>query len=401
MRQERFFVYIFAIIFLLSIFLCMQFSYKNTGKNITYKRKIVTVSVFYNKFVITNKDTHLYKLDGIIQTVGTVKEGSSLILDGIYHNYFKIKDTNYYVYFEDVIKTKDFEVFDDYSNRVKVNGKLTLDGIIINEEVSLSMKREVNDYYVIFNNQKFIINSEENVFNTYEQAANSIPVLTYHFFKDDNYGNIITVKNTDFYEQMKYLYDNNYYNPTTKELEQYIDGTKTLPKKSVIITIDDGAYSVYKYAYPILKKFNIRAILYIITSYVKDYDETKEKSWFISSKMYEEMKSSPNIYLNSHTSNMHAESANSTIVRIDRGNYNDVVVDLKESINFLGNSESFCYPFGIYNNQAMNAVKEAGFPIAFTTNVGNVYVGDNKLELNRQYINRGTPLKTFIKKVSN
>ena len=50
--------------------------------------------------------------------------------------------------------------------------------------------------------------------------------------KDNNYMEI-----SAFEKQMKYLSDNNYYYPSWDEVYQFVQNKKTLPKKSVVITI--------------------------------------------------------------------------------------------------------------------------------------------------------------------
>ena len=90
--------------------------------------------------------------------------------------------------------------------------------------------------------------------------TSGVPVLMYHFFYDKN----VTTKNDGnwmeihlFEDQMKYLSENNYYQPTWDELIDYVDGKTTLPEKSVIVTADDGNPSFFELAVPICQKYNI------------------------------------------------------------------------------------------------------------------------------------------------
>jgi len=52
------------------------------------------------------------------------------------------------------------------------------------------------------------------------------------------------------------------------KLAWYIQQGKTLPKKAIVITIDDGYKDNYLYAYPILKKHNAPATMFIATGYI-------------------------------------------------------------------------------------------------------------------------------------
>lgn len=57
------------------------------------------------------------------------------------------------------------------------------------------------------------------------------------------------------------------------------DSEKTeLPSKPIIITFDDGYYSNYEYIYSILKKYNVKVSIFIVTDKIgKEIMEEIEK----------------------------------------------------------------------------------------------------------------------------
>lgn len=59
----------------------------------------------------------------------------------------------------------------------------------------------------------------------------------------------------------------------------YAKGTK-LPAKPVIITADDGYQSMYTVAWPILKKYNYKMTVFLITSYIGDTNSTRRNNDF-------------------------------------------------------------------------------------------------------------------------
>jgi len=72
-----------------------------------------------------------------------------------------------------------------------------------------------------------------------------------------------------FEKQIKFL--KKYYNSISLPyLLQLLKSKKKLPKNPVILTFDDGYESNYKYAFPILKKYNIPASIFITTNFVND-----------------------------------------------------------------------------------------------------------------------------------
>ena len=65
---------------------------------------------------------------------------------------------------------------------------------------------------------------------------------------------------------MKVLYDEKFKTITLEEIEQYVNGKISLPRKSILLTFDDGYEEMYKYVYPILKKYNLSAVVFLIIS---------------------------------------------------------------------------------------------------------------------------------------
>ena len=95
----------------------------------------------------------------------------------------------------------------------------------------------------------------------------SVPVLMYHHVLSQDSFIASSIKNFD--EQMKYLYENGWKTLSIDEFYQYKLGKLKLPKKSVFITFDDGWRDNFIYAYPILKKYNLRATLFVVTQWIE------------------------------------------------------------------------------------------------------------------------------------
>ena len=145
-----------------------------------------------------------------------------------------------------------------------------------------------------------------NIKRVKKEKRTSIPVLMYHFFYDKTNNEEKTnhnyIEKKTFYKQMKFLSDNKYNSITPNELEKYIDGKEKIPEKTIMITIDDGAISQYKYAFPILKHFNLKASFAIINSTTGQNDKT---GWHLTKDMYNEMNESGIITFYSHSHDMH------------------------------------------------------------------------------------------------
>lgn len=233
-------------------------------------------------------------------------------------------------------------------------------------------------------------NKTESQTPTYKSSGTGgLPVLMYHFFynaaagetpRDNNF-----IEISAFESQMKYLSDNNFYFPTWKEVEDYIDGKKSLPAKSIVITVDDGDESFFRLALPVIEKYNVKATEFLVTSwngwYCNDYKSSK-------------------VSYQSHSDQMHKGGANGKGVLLS-WSYDQIYKDLMDSKNCLnGEATVFCYPFGQYIESNKKVLKDAGYKLAFTTQGGRVHKGADKYALPRVRISKGISLQSFANMVN-
>ena len=220
-----------------------------------------------------------------------------------------------------------------------------------------------------------------------EKSKNSLPVLMYHYFYDKSKGekakNGNWIEISKFEEQLKYLKDNDYYFPTWDEVSDFVEGKVDLPKKSVVITMDDGHKSLYKLAIPMLDKYKIPATAFIIT---KKFDTSNLEKYKNSTIIFE-----------SHTNDMHHGG----------GTYGhggifpalplkESVTDLKTSIEKLGGSANvLAYPYGDCTERTKEAAEQSGMILAFTTVNKKLKPGMNKYELPRVRIDGKISLNGF------
>lgn len=176
--------------------------------------------------------------------------------------------------------------------------------------------------------------------------GNGIAVLNYHFTISDEEKSScspssICMNENLFDEHLKYIKENGFYTATLKELEDYLDGKIYLPKKSVVITIDDGWF--VSRAISKLEKYDLHGVLFLIGSLapVTDY-------------------ASKNLEIASHTWNLHG--AYGSLVN---ASFDTIIEDLSQSKSSLNGTPYFCYPFYQYDNHVIEALKQTGFTMAF------------------------------------
>jgi peptidoglycan/xylan/chitin deacetylase (PgdA/CDA1 family) len=118
--------------------------------------------------------------------------------------------------------------------------------------------------------------------------ADRVPVLCYHYVRGPGgplqfarvFGYVVLslpllddselwkVSRRGFDRQMQYLVARGYHTVSLDDLHEWQMGRKELPAKSVVLTFDDGEESQYKYAFPLLRKYGLRATLFVVTSRV-------------------------------------------------------------------------------------------------------------------------------------
>lgn len=90
-------------------------------------------------------------------------------------------------------------------------------------------------------------------------APNEIPVFAFHSVLPDR-----------FESQMAYLAENGYRTIDANGLLEIVRGRRTASERTVAITFDDGRGSLWATAFPILQKYGIRAIAFIVPCRIRD-----------------------------------------------------------------------------------------------------------------------------------
>lgn len=184
-----------------------------------------------------------------------------------------------------------------------------------------------------------------------------IPVLNYH--KVDDYYHALSISPEEFEEQIKYLYENGYHTITPDNLIASIKYGTALPEKPILITFDDGYADNYQNAYPILKKYNFTATIFVVTNLV-GHDAN-----FITWEQAREMQDNGFVF-GSHTVN-HIPLTDLATDQIET----ELTQSRDEMVRQLGAvPRYFAYPTGAYNLQVEDIVRKTGYTAAFTIRYG-------------------------------
>jgi peptidoglycan/xylan/chitin deacetylase (PgdA/CDA1 family) len=235
-----------------------------------------------------------------------------------------------------------------------------------------------------------------------------IPVLLYHHILPDAVNrtqreNPWTISTENFEAQMQYLYDNNFHTLTHAELEDFLTNGTPLPPNSVMIHFDDGYYSNFVYAYPILKRFGHRATVFMITYLIEDlgiYQPEMDHDGLTWTAAHTMWATTDVFEFASHTHAMHSLAPYGAYTLFYLATSEEAAADTRRSFAFLDNHTAFAYPRGQYNDAVIEGLQAAGITMAFTTTDGYVTSDCDPFRLNRFKIWRNMTIARFAEIVS-
>jgi len=223
-----------------------------------------------------------------------------------------------------------------------------------------------------------------------------VPILCYHRFAEKCKSSLC-IPTHIFDQQMKYLKDNNYRVITLSDLRDFLKYRHSLPKRSVVITIDDGYRSAYDIAYPILKKYGFRATVLIYTDYVGI--SRSAVTW----DQLREMKAD-GFEVGSQTIS-HADLTKRSEEEDDKAYIAKVKTELlvsKQIIDKRLNQDTIylAFPYGHYNQRILNICDQVGYEMAFSVKRGGNPFFSDPLTLKRDPIVK-KDMETFITRLTS
>ena len=206
---------------------------------------------------------------------------------------------------------------------------------------------------------------QRNRIGVYADGFQTIPVLCYHRF--GSRASKLTVTPAAFAAQMEYLAHNGYHVLALKELGAFIAGREPLPKKSVIITIDDGYRATYDVAYPILRRFGFPATVFLYTDFVGagdalTYPQMKEliASGLIDIQPHSKTHSNLTLRLPDESDAKYRERLRREV---------DAPVDaIRDRLAVA--SYAYAYPYGDVNELAVDYLSRKGVSLGLTVTPG-------------------------------
>ncbi len=212
-----------------------------------------------------------------------------------------------------------------------------------------------------------------------------VSVLGYHDFSSTREIQEMVIRPSKFREQMQTIKDLGLNVITLQDFILWKQGKKSIPDKSILITIDDGWLSVYQDAYPVLKEFGYPFTVYLYTNYI-DVGGRSMKSTMIKEMMKH------GCTIGSHSVSHPRPSVFKKYQKQGEDEFNAFILneftkskDLLEA-KFSQEIITYVYPGGYHEPEMLEIADQVGYQHLFTVKPGKVTRATNNKLIPRYVI---------------
>lgn len=233
-----------------------------------------------------------------------------------------------------------------------------------------------------------------------EYRPDRVPALLYHQLiskeKVDrgelvNHERVYVTYDSSFADQMGYLHQQGYTTITLDELVAFQEGKRPLPARPIVLTFDDGFMSNYLYAFPILKRYGMKATIFV----TPDRESQNFKKYAhidapLSSEQIREM-SEHGISIESHgMTHRYLTELSPEVTRWELEESKKVLETITQKpVRFLA------VPSGAYNRLVRRLARECGYEAVFCMLKGTNNKGSDRYALRRLVVARDVSLNDF------
>ncbi len=222
-----------------------------------------------------------------------------------------------------------------------------------------------------------------------------VPILCYHNLDRQAKGRLVLAASS-FEEQMRYLKREGYHVVSLKEFVEFMSFKRQLPRKSIVLTFDDGYRAFKEFAYPVLKELGYTATLFVYTDYVGagrsafSWEELKE----LSAEGFD-------VQAHSKTHGDLRKAPNETDAQFTRRMQAELEQPLATFQQRLGTRPTYlAYPYGRQDDDVVKKAKEYGYIAAFTVRRQGSPAFVSPLRGHRSQIYSEMTLEDFVKNLN-
>jgi peptidoglycan/xylan/chitin deacetylase (PgdA/CDA1 family) len=229
----------------------------------------------------------------------------------------------------------------------------------------------------------------------YPNGYLTVPILCYHRFGARP--SQLAVTPAAFEAQMDYLARNGYHVIPLSSLVGFLERGEPVPRKSVVLTIDDGYRSTYEVAFPILRKYGFQATVFLYSDFVGAPDAL---TW----PQMKEMEASGLVDIQPH-SKTHANFATRLAGETDAKYRDRIRMEVDTPIRLIQErlaapSFAFAFPYGDVNETVVDLLKRDGVRLGVTVTPGGNGFYAYPFMLRRSMVFGGDGIDVFRSKLA-
>ncbi|HFD92033.1 MAG TPA: poly-beta-1,6-N-acetyl-D-glucosamine N-deacetylase PgaB [Gammaproteobacteria bacterium] len=229
-------------------------------------------------------------------------------------------------------------------------------------------------------------------------------VLSFHDVQDvpsrNRVADAMTISTAELVAQFSWLREHGYHPIGIDDLLAAREGRRPLPDKALLLTFDDGYLSTYTRVFPLLKLFNYPAVVAPLAKWIDSREETIQygdkpapRSQFMTWAQLREMAQSGLVEIASHSYDLHHGIQGNPQGNLqpavatrrydpDSASYEDAATwrkrihdDLLASTQAIARHTGhqprvMVWPYGSYNQDAVDIARELGMPVTLTLDSG-------------------------------
>lgn len=236
------------------------------------------------------------------------------------------------------------------------------------------------------------------IYVVHQIHLDGLPVLGYHSVVSDedkqkyHASNPYVMSESDFDEQMRYLYENDYQTLTMEDVYDYYIGKTELTKPSVVLTFDDGFLNFNTVIKPILEKYNFHATSFVIGKKLTKKNKTDSTLPYLRKK---DLVNDAYVSYYSHSYDLHHFAKIPYHKLIETSSMEEIKQDFKNNEGLV-DTTYFAYPYGVSSDNAMKVLESNDTKLAFSYNQNrNMDRNDNPYLLPRYQMFTYMPMWYF------
>ncbi|MCY9844263.1 polysaccharide deacetylase family protein [Vibrio caribbeanicus] len=273
---------------------------------------------------------------------------------------------------------------------------LNIDFTLIPQQIELGLKNKHCDSEVTKTVKEnydlsIVVDQIEDIYQSVyvQKLRKEMPIIMYHrFIKNDSekgiHGTYLHIDMLD--KHLKLIKRMGFETITFEDLaERRPISRLEHGKRYIIITVDDGYKDNYELLFPLLKKYNFKAVVYAVSGEtfnrwdVEVPSNPEKRVELMSSEQIRELSESGLVEIGGHT------VTHPHLNQLTSAEQEQEIYDNKVALESMIGKRltSFAYPYGSLNEDSQNIASKIGYQYAVATDSGPIHIHSDEFQIRR------------------